>query len=66
MKNNKRKSFLIKTLLSFVVLVVVIIAFNNFILPWFVSSPEEIVPNLVGKTYENAVAELDSVNLKQL
>ncbi|PIW70410.1 MAG: hypothetical protein COW08_01970 [Ignavibacteriales bacterium CG12_big_fil_rev_8_21_14_0_65_30_8] len=66
MKNNKRKSFLIKTLLSFVVLVVVIIAFNNFILPWFVSSPEEIVPNLVGKTYENAVAELDSVNLQAI
>lgn len=64
MKNNKRKSFLIKAFLAVVVLVVVIIAFNNFILPWFVSSPEEIVPNLVGKTYESAVAELDSVNLQ--
>ena len=64
MKNNKRKSFLIKAFLTLVFVIVIVIGFNNFILPWFVSSPEEIVPNLVGKTYENAVAELDSVNLQ--
>lgn len=64
MKKNKRKSFLIKIFIAFLVLIVIIMGMNYYILPWFVSSPEEIVPNLVGKTYEDAVTELDSLNLQ--
>ncbi|PJA98618.1 MAG: hypothetical protein CO128_06475 [Ignavibacteriales bacterium CG_4_9_14_3_um_filter_30_11] len=64
MKNNKRKSFLIKSFILVVALAVVIIILNKVALPWFVSSPEEIVPSLVGKTFEDAVAELDSINLQ--
>ncbi|HED08398.1 MAG TPA: PASTA domain-containing protein [Ignavibacteria bacterium] len=64
MKKNKRKSFLIKIFLFVVVLALIIFAMNNYVLPWFVSSPEEIVPKLVGMTQKEALAELEKINLQ--
>jgi len=64
MKKNKRISCLIKSVLFLIVLALIIFAMNKYVLPWFVSSPEEIVPKLIGKQQEKAIADLEKLNLQ--
>ena len=66
MKKNKRKSCLIKSFLFLVALALIIFAMNKYVLPWFVSSPEEIVPKLVGMQQEKAMADLEKLNLQSI
>ena len=64
MKNIIGKPFVRKLLLILAALVIVILIFDNFIFPWYVSSPEVTVPVVKGLTEEEAVEQLEAVNLE--
>src|SRR5690606_20463906 len=64
MKNILGKPFVRKLLLILAALVIVILIFDNFIFPWYVSSPEVTVPNVKGLTEEEAFEKLEDANLE--
>ena len=43
--------------------ILLLIAFDNFIMPWYVDAPEIVVPDLVGDYKDSAVTVLDSMKL---
>jgi eukaryotic-like serine/threonine-protein kinase len=63
MKTNKYNRLLWKLLLYFAGFIVVVIILNNFIMPWYVSEPEEQVPKVVGMKVEQAMITLKGSKL---
>jgi eukaryotic-like serine/threonine-protein kinase len=64
MKNILAKPLVKKLLLIFVAFLVVILIFDFFILPWYVSSPEVTVPNVKGLDEAAAMEKLEEANLE--
>jgi len=64
MKNFLQKPFARKILWIFFVCIVVILLLDNVVLPWYVSSPIEKVPDVMGKTENEAVELLKSQDLE--
>lgn len=60
MKNILRTSLSKKILFSILGLVILIIIFDNFIMPWYVSSPETTVPNVIGMQVPEAEKLLEN------
>jgi serine/threonine-protein kinase len=60
MKKFIRNSFLRKLLYILLGLVVFILILDNFIMPWYVSSPETSVPNVVGLQVSEAAKLLEN------
>lgn len=60
MKNILRTSLSKKILFGILGLVILIIIFDNFIMPWYVSSPETTVPNVIGMQVPEAVKLLEN------
>lgn len=63
MKKNIPKPVVKKVLWILFVLIAVILLFDNVFLPWYVSSPNERVPDVVGKNEDEAVSMLKSQDL---
>jgi len=59
MKKILRNSFVRKLLYFFIGIVVLLIIFDNFFMPWYVSSPETSVPQAVGMQLSVAVELLE-------
>jgi serine/threonine-protein kinase len=64
MKKIIKKSFIIKSVAFLVGIIALILLLNNLILPWYVSSPETIVPNIVGMDKVQASKILEENNLQ--
>lgn len=60
MKNLLGKSFVRKTIIFLIGIVFLLILLDNLIIPWYVSSPETTVPNVVGMDSQEAVSLLQS------
>jgi serine/threonine-protein kinase len=63
MKTNKINSLIWKISLYLAGLIVIIIIMNNFVMPWYVSEPEEQVPKVVGLKMEQAINMLKGSEL---
>lgn len=59
MKKIFRNSLLAKILFSLLGLVILILLFDNLIMPWYVSSPETSVPKVVGLQVSEAINLLE-------
>ncbi|MGA7837696.1 MAG: PASTA domain-containing protein [Ignavibacteriaceae bacterium] len=64
MKKIIKKSFVIKSVAFLVGIIALILLLNNLILPWYVSSPETVVPNIVGMDKVQASKILEENNLQ--
>ncbi len=64
MKNILQKTFVKRLLLILAAIIVVILVFNYFIFPWYVSSPEVSVPVVKGLSEEEAFEKLEDSNLE--
>lgn len=64
MKNILQSPLAKKILLYFIGILVLFLILDNLILPWYVTSPEEKVPNVVGKTEAEAFQILEDHNLE--
>lgn len=64
MKNILQKPFVRKILLFFAGLVVIVLIFDNVIFPWYISSPEVMVPDVRGKTKQEAIDLIENANLE--
>jgi serine/threonine-protein kinase len=63
MKKILHNSFLKKLLIAFVVFVVFVWLMNSIVMPWYVSSPEKKVPNVVGLKEMDAFKTLKDSDL---
>jgi eukaryotic-like serine/threonine-protein kinase len=63
MKNILQRPFVRKILFYLAGLIVVILIFDIFIFPWYISSPEVTVPDVKGKTEQEAFEILEDANL---
>jgi beta-lactam-binding protein with PASTA domain len=61
MKNLLKSLIVRKILYFFAALIIIIILLNNFIIPWYVKSPETIVPNVVGVPHTEAIELLKNM-----
>ena len=64
MKNILQRPFVRKILWTFFALFAVVLLLDNVILPWYVSSPIEKIPDVVGKSETDAVNLLNSKDLE--
>ena len=64
MKKILQKRIVRKFLWSLFVLFAIILLLDNVILPWYVSSPKEKVPDVVGKNQDEAVKLLESLDMQ--
>lgn len=58
MKNLLEKSFVKKSLITIGAIIVFLLIFDNIIMPWYVSSSEEVVPKVVGLSDSEAIEKL--------
>ncbi|MGQ9642989.1 MAG: PASTA domain-containing protein [Ignavibacterium sp.] len=58
MKNLIEKPFVKKSLITIGAIIVFLLIFNNIIMPWYVSSSEEVVPKVVGLSDSEAIEKL--------
>jgi len=66
MKNIFQNSLTRKVLFSFLGFVIFILLLDNLIMPWFVSSPETTVPQVVGLQVSEAVNTLEADGFEPL
>lgn len=66
MKKNLQNPVVKKILWILFALIVAIVLFDNIFLPWYVSSPIEKVPDVVGKNETEAVSLLESRDLEPI
>jgi len=64
MKKILQKRIVRKFLWSLFALFAIILLLDNVILPWYVSSPKEKVPDVVGKNQDEAVKLLESLDMQ--
>lgn len=56
------KSLIVRRILYFfAALIIIIILLNNLIIPWYVNSPETVVPNVVGVPHLEAIELLENL-----
>jgi eukaryotic-like serine/threonine-protein kinase len=66
MKNILQKSLIRKILYTLLGFIIFILLLDNFIMPWFVSSPETTVPNVIGMQVSEAMALLENERFKHI
>ena len=66
MKKFLLKPFIKKIFFYFVGLVVILLVFDNIIIPWYVSSPEVLVPSLRGMKESEAINLLENNKLEPI
>lgn len=59
---NKKNTY--KVLIGIAVFLLVVILLNNVVFPWYVSSTETKIPDVLGLTQEQAIAELRNAKLE--
>jgi len=59
MKNILKSRFVRKILYIFAAFVIIILLFDNLIIPWYVSSPETVIPNVIGMKESDAIKLLE-------
>lgn len=64
MKKILQKPFVKKSLWTLFILIIIVLLMDNVVLPWYVSSPKEKVPDVVGKNQTEAVSLLESKDLE--
>lgn len=64
MKNLLEKTFVKKSLLTVGAIIVFLLILNNIIMPWYVSSPEEVVPKVVGLSDFEAIKKLEEAGFR--
>lgn len=64
MKKILQKPVVRKFLWSLFAFFILVLLLDNVILPWYVSSPKEKVPDVVGKNQEEAVKLLESLDMQ--
>lgn len=64
MKNILQKPLVRKILLFLLAFIIIILVLDNFIFPWYVSSPEVVVPDVKGMIENEAVTKLENINLE--
>lgn len=64
MKKFLQKPFVKKSLWTLFILIIIVLLMDNVVLPWYVSSPKEKVPDVVGKNQTEAVSLLESKDLE--
>jgi hypothetical protein len=66
MKKFLQKPLIKKILLYFIGFVVILLIFDNIIIPWYVSSPEVVVPDVKGLEESKAFSLLENSNLEPI
>lgn len=64
MKNLLEKPFVNKSLITLGAIIVFLLIFDNIIMPWYVSSSEEVVPKVVGLSDSLAIEKLEDVGFE--
>ena len=64
MKNLIEKPFVKKSLITIGAIIVFLLIFNNIIMPWYVSSSEEVVPKVVGLSDSEAIEKLEDAGFE--
>lgn len=64
MKNLIEKPFVIKSLIKIGAIIVLLLLFDNIIMPWYVSSSEEVVPKVVGLSDSEAIEKLEDAGFE--
>lgn len=64
MKNLIEKPFVKKSLIAIGAIIVFLIIFDNIIMPWYVSSSEEVVPKVVGLSDSEAIEKLEDAGFE--
>jgi eukaryotic-like serine/threonine-protein kinase len=64
MKKILQKPFVKKSLWTLFILIIIVLLMDNVVLPWYVSSPKEKVPDVVGRNQSEAVKLLESQSLE--
>lgn len=64
MKNLIEKTFVKKSLIAIGAIIVFLIIFDNIIMPWYVSSSEEVVPKVVGLSDSEAIEKLEDAGFE--
>lgn len=59
MKNILEKKFVRKSLFTLGFIILFLLILDNLILPWYVSSPEEVIPKVIGLAENEAVQKLE-------
>lgn len=60
MKNILKNKIIRRILYFFIGIILIVIIFNNWLIPWYVDSPETVVPNVVGMKDSLAIELLDT------
>ena len=66
MKKFLQRPLVKKILLYFIGFVVIVLIFDNIIFPWYVSSPEVVVPDVKGLEESKAFSVLENSNLEPI
>ncbi len=66
MKNILKKPLFKKLLLFLFGSIILVLIFDNLILPWYVSSPEVIVPGVKGLPEAQAIEKIENANLEAI
>lgn len=66
MKKIVKKSFVKKTLIALGLIIIGILLLDYLIMPWYVSSPETSVPNVLGLKEAAAIEKLEDADFKVL
>ncbi len=66
MKNLLEKPFVKKTLIASGVFILFLLILDNIILPWYVSSSEEVVPKVVGLSDYEAIKKLNDTGFEAI
>ena len=61
MKKLLKSRIVRRILYFFVALIIIIILLNNLIIPWYVNSPETVVPDVVGVPHSEAIELLNNM-----
>lgn len=64
MKNLLEKPFIKKSLITIGAIIVFLLIFDNIIMPWYVSSSEEVVPKVVGLSGSEAIEKLEDAGFE--
>lgn len=64
MKNLIEKPFVKKSLITIGAIIVFLLIFDNIIMPWYVSSSEEVVPKVVGLSDSEAIEKLEDAGFE--
>jgi eukaryotic-like serine/threonine-protein kinase len=66
MKNLLKSRLVRRILYFFAALIIIIILLNNLIIPWYVESPETVVPNVVGVPNADAIELLTNMGFEPM